>query len=183
MRKTVFTLFALFALLSAIFLALYAFCRTGIFLTLAITFCTTFYHFAFRLLIVPMLNPCYDKKMSSFYDASNFWFRRKAFEPGLYRLLQVKRWKAFVPSWDSENFSLKAHTAEEIVDATCHAEFIHEVNALLSFVPLFAAIPFGKFPVFFITSLLSALFELMFVLVQRYNRPRFLLALKKGKQK
>ena len=42
----------------------------------------------------------------------------------------------------------------------------------LCFVPIFATFIWGTFPVFLITSLLSAGVESMFVMMQRYNRPR-----------
>ena len=41
-----------------------------------------------------------------------------------------------------------------------------------SFLPLLMVPLFGEFWVFFITSLLSALFDSLFVIAQRYNRPR-----------
>lgn len=44
----------------------------------------------------------------------------------------------------------------------------------MSFLPLLAAIPFGSFWVFFLTSLGGALFDLSLAILQRYNRPRVL---------
>ena len=44
----------------------------------------------------------------------------------------------------------------------------------MSFLPLLAAVPFGAFWVFFLTSLGGALFDLSLVILQRYNRPRIL---------
>ena len=54
----------------------------------------------------------------------------------------------------------------------CQSELVHETNIILSFVPLAASLCFGSFWVFFITSLCSAVFDLLFVMMQRYNRPR-----------
>lgn len=177
MKKTMFFLFFLSLFLSVFSIALYALFASGVFLTLAITFCTTFYHFSFRLLIAPLLNQNYNKFMSTFYDYQNFWFREKNFEKKLYKILQVKKWKSKMPTWSPQTFDLQKNSVQQIVSATCQAEFIHELNALLSFVPLLGAIPFGEFAVFFITSLASAAFEVMFVLVQRYNRPRLVVLL------
>ena len=56
----------------------------------------------------------------------------------------------------------------------CGAEVVHEVILVLSFLPLLAAFPFGSFGVFLITSLLAALYDLSFVIMQRFNRPRIL---------
>ncbi len=54
----------------------------------------------------------------------------------------------------------------------CQSEIVHAVIILLSFVPLPGTIPFGAFPVFLLTSLAAALTDTVFVIVQRYNRPR-----------
>ena len=68
----------------------------------------------------------------------------------------------------------KIHSWDEIAQAMCQAELVHEVIIILSFLPIFAAIPFGALPVFVITSILSAGFDAMFVIMQRYNRPRIM---------
>jgi hypothetical protein len=51
---------------------------------------------------------------------------------------------------------------------------------LLSFLPLLAAIPFGAFPAFLITSLAAACFDTVFVIMQRFNRPRLIKLIQKG---
>ena len=53
-------------------------------------------------------------------------------------------------------------------------------TALLS--TLITAIPFGALPVFVITSTLAACFDAMFVLMQRYNRPRIMKLLEKAER-
>lgn len=49
-----------------------------------------------------------------------------------------------------------------------------ETIVVLSFLPIASGIWFGAYPVFIITSVLSALFDLIFVVMQRYNRQRVL---------
>ena len=61
---------------------------------------------------------------------------------------------------------------EVLVNNMCHAELVHELIVLLSFTSLLFAIPFGAVVVFFITAVLAALFDMTFVVLQRYNRPR-----------
>ena len=56
----------------------------------------------------------------------------------------------------------------------CQSELVHETNIVLSFVPLAASVRFDAFPVFLITSICSAAFDLLFVIMQRYNRFRIL---------
>ena len=63
----------------------------------------------------------------------------------------------------------------------CQAELVHETIALLSFLPIAAGIWFGAYPVFVATSLLSAGFDLLFVMMQRYNRQRIMVLL--GRQR
>ena len=66
----------------------------------------------------------------------------------------------------------RLHTWDEIAQAMCQAELVHEVIIILSFLPILAAIPFGALFVFVFTSILSAGYDAMFVMMQRYNRPR-----------
>lgn len=136
----------------------------------AITFGTFFYHFAMRLLVGYVLNYA----MKNHADYRKSWYQLHAFEPKLYQVLKVKKWKSNMPTFDPSCFNPKIHSWEEIAQAMCQAELVHEVIAVLSFLPLFAAIPFGAFGVFLITSLLAALYDLSFVIMQRYNRPRII---------
>ena len=77
-----------------------------------------------------------------------------------------------MPSYNPEIFSNKKHTWDEIAQSMCQSELVHETNIILSFVPLIASIYFGSFCVFLITSVCGAVFDLLFVIMQRYNRPR-----------
>ena len=103
----------------------------------AITAGTTFYHFAMRLIVGAVVPHCVKDPMKS------LWFQQKAFEPMLYEVLQVKRWKGRMPTYAPAVFDPRLHTWDEIAQAMCQAEIVHEVIAVLSFLPLFAAIPFG----------------------------------------
>ena len=136
----------------------------------AITFGTFFYHFAMRLLVGHIINGV----MKNRADYTKGRYQLLGFEKKLYKKLKVKQWKGNFPTYDPALFDPKLHSWSEIAQAMCQAELVHEVIVLLSFLPLFAAIPFGSFYVFFITSLLAALFDLCFVVIQRYNRPRVL---------
>lgn len=136
----------------------------------AITFGTFFYHFAMRLLVGHIINGV----MKNRADYTRRRYQLWAFELKIYNKLNVKQWKRHLPTYDPTFFDPKLHSWDEIAQAMCQAELVHEVIAILSFLPLFAAIPFGSFYVFLITSLLAALFDLCFVVIQRYNRPRIL---------
>lgn len=136
--------------------------------TLLITFATTFYHFAMRLLV----GWVFDRRMGNRADYGKAWYQPRDWEPRLYERLGVKRWKDKLPSYDPSLFDPKVHTWDEIAQAMCQAELVHETCAVLSFLPLLAAVWFGAFPVFFLTSLCGAALDLAFVVMQRYNRPR-----------
>lgn len=137
-------------------------------LTFTITLGTIFYHFAMRLIVGFSVNA----RMQNHTDPDRKWFQQKKFEQKLYSLLHVKKWKQRMPSYDPSLFSAKDRSPREIVQAMCQAEIVHEIIIVLSFLPLCFSIWFGTFWVFFLTSLLSACFDLMFVIMQRYNRPR-----------
>lgn len=136
----------------------------------AITFATCFYHFAMRLFVGHLINWL----MNNRADYRSAWYTLHPFEKKLYKALRVKKWKSNVPTYDPSCFDPKLHSWDEIAQAMCQAEIVHEVIVVLSFVPLLAAIPFGSFWVFAITSLLSALYDLSFVIIQRFNRPRII---------
>ncbi len=168
----------LFTLLTVVFALL---CRKsgGVMLSLAITMGTFAYHFVMRLLVGGAVNAVFRNRM----DASRPWFRVSAAEQKLYKKLRLSRWKGRLPTYDPAAFSLEQHTPEEILGATCQAEVVHELIMLLSFLPLLAAIPFGSFGVFLMTSLAAAVFDGLFVMLQRYNRPRLQRALPRLKRK
>lgn len=97
----------------------------------------------------------------------------------MYRMTAIE---VFQPLWITfltiEDFSLEKHSWEEIVVTTCGSELVHEWIIVFSFVPLLFAIPFGEFMVFFLTSIGAAIVDVMFVIMQRYNRPRLMRMIK-----
>jgi len=144
--------------------------------TAAITFGTTCYHFSMRLLVGLVV----DCIMQNKADYRKAWYRQRSWEDRLYKALGVKKWKGRFPTYDPSLFDSKKHTLDEIVQATCQAEVVHEIIIILSFLPLLGTIPFGSFWVFAVTSLLSACFDLIFVIMQRFNRPRLIRLLERG---
>ena len=167
---------AITALVTAVLAVAYHFFPKDWVLSAAITTGTTFYHFAMRLAvgtIVPHLVKDPVRRR---------WFRQKAFEPELYQKLRVKQWKDHMPTYDPASFSLQSNTMEQIVHNSCVSEAVHVVIVLFSFVPILFTIFWGALPVFLITSVLAALFDSCFVVMQRYNRPRLLRILEKRKK-
>jgi len=137
-------------------------------LSCAISFGTTAYHFVMRLMVGAIV----PKATNYNFDYRRGWFQPRKWEPELYRKLGVKGWKGKLPTYAPEQFSLKTNSLHRIIQNMCGAEIVHEIIVVLSFLPLAAVPVFGALPVFLITSLLSALFDSLFVMAQRYNRPR-----------
>ena len=148
--------------------------HNNIYLTLAITFGTMAYHLCMRLVVGYLV----DYLMKNDVDYNNPWFCEHDFEKGLYEKLGVKKWKSKMPTYNEDSFSLEKNTKEEIAMAMCQAEIVHEIIIILSFVPIFAISIYGAPMVFIITSALAAMFDLLFVIIQRYNRPRILRLIK-----
>ena len=129
---------------------------------------TTAYHFVMRLAVGYLLPMLTDYR----FDYRHFWFQPRSWEPAFYQKLQVRKWKGKLPTYAPEQFSLKQHTTYRIIQNMCGAELVHEIIMVLSFLPLLAVHLFGTLPVFLITSLLAACYDGIFVMAQRYNRPR-----------
>lgn len=170
MKKGMCWLAALSVFFTMLSVCLYCFWEIAAAQALAITFGTTAYHFLMRLAVGAVFDVC----MKNRADYTKKWYQRRPWEAGLYQRLGVKRWKSRLPSYDPDCFDPQKHSWAEIAQAMCQAELVHEVIALLSFVPVLFSCWFGEFPVFLITSLCAAGFDMLFVMIQRYNRPRII---------
>ena len=173
---------AAFSLAATVILAIsYKVTSSGILLPLAITSGTIAYHFVMRL----MVGLAFHATMRNKADYRKRWYQVSKREMAVYEKLKVKQWKRRMPTYDPALFDPRLHTWEEIVQAMCQAELVHETIVVLSFVPIVAGVWFGEYPVFVITSALAAMLDLMFVMVQRYNRQRVikLMKYKEGKSR
>jgi hypothetical protein len=164
--------------ITIIFVASYINTRKGLCLTLAITFGTISYHFIMRLLVGSFINFL----LHNHVDYQKRWFQVGAAEQKLYKKMKVKKWKGKMATYDPSCFDCSIHTWDEIAQAMCQAELVHEVIIVLSFLPLLASIPFAALPVFVMTSVLAACYDAMFVIMQRYNRPRIVKLIEKTKE-
>ena len=154
------------ALLTALFLK--TACR--LLLSLAITFGTASYHIIMRLLV----GLSFQAVMQNRAEPGRRWYPVGKGEMAIYEALKIKRWKRRMPTFDNARFNPQLHSWDEIAQAMCQAELVHETIMILSFLPIAEGIWFGMYPVFIITSVLAAGYDLMFVMTQRYNRQRVL---------
>ena len=151
-------------------LPIFIFTGNDILEIVTITVGIALYHFAMRLFIGSVVNLIMKNKA----DHNSIWFREKRFENKLYKLMRVRKWKKYLPTYSPVTFDTTRKTVKEIVGATCQAEIVHEIIMVLSLVPI-AWIPLlGGAAAIIITSFLSMLIDLTFVILQRYNRPKLI---------
>ena len=152
----------------AIFLPVFIVTKNDIVEIFTITIGITLYHFAMRLAVGTVVNLI----MNNQANYKSVWFREKSFENKLYKRMRVRKWKKYLPTYSPETFDTSQKTVKEIVGATCQAEIVHEVIMVFSLLPI-ALIPFlGGAVAFIITSVLSMMIDCVFVILQRYNRPK-----------
>ena len=164
MRSTAAVTSILTVLLSLIF----EYTQASWTLIAAISVGTTAYHFLMRLMVGYVI-----PKVTGYrFDYWKPWFQPRKWEAPLYKKLKVKQWKGHLPTYAPSQFSLKDNGIFRVIQNMCGAEVVHEIIMVLSFLPLLMVPVFGEFPVFCITSTLAALVDSIFVIAQRYNRPR-----------
>ena len=150
-----------------------------ILLPVAITLGTFSYHFLMRLIVGYGIDAVYHNRMN--YHGK--WFQPRKWENKLYKKLKVKSWKDKMPTYDTDISSFELHSMEEIVMAMCQSEIVHEIIVAFSFVPVLAIPWLGEPVVFIITSFLAACFDMIFVIMQRYNRPRIIKLIEKRRSR
>lgn len=162
-------------ILFAVCIMLYSITGVSLMMTLAITFGVTSYHFVMRLSVGYLIGKCLNNQV----DYTKKWFKVSSFETHLYNILRVKKWKQNMPAFQKDCFDIKLHSIEEITGATCQAEIVHEIIIVFSFLPIILCKWLGSCAVFVITSLIAALIDISFVMIQRFNRPRLLKMMKR----
>lgn len=170
MKKCILTITILSVICTAVCFCIYKASENKVILALAITFGTTAYHLLMRLGVGFLFN----KAMNNKADYTKKWYPCRAWEKKLYERLNVKHWKNTMLTYDTDQFDYTKHSWDEIAQASCQAELVHEAIILLSFVPIVFSIWFDAIMIFVITSVLAALYDMTFVMIQRYNRPRLL---------
>lgn len=170
MKKVMKRIAIITSLLTIVFFFLYRITNYRWLFPFIITFGTTAYHFIIRLIVGGVLNLIMKNKA----DYKKKWYQVSDLEMKFYKKIKVKKWKAKMPTYDADTFDVSKHSWEEIVQATCQSELVHEINAVFSFLPIIASVWFDSFFVFLITSVLGAAFDLMFVFMQRFNRTRII---------
>ncbi|MBQ4556690.1 MAG: hypothetical protein IJA60_03475 [Clostridia bacterium] len=99
------------------------------------------------------------------------WYKQRAFEKPLYKLLKVRKWKDKVLTFDPASFNFQTRTLEQLATTMAKSELDHWINEIISVTSILFAFIWGCFPAFIITAIAAMLFDAQFIIVQRYNRP------------
>ncbi|MBQ4103666.1 MAG: hypothetical protein IJC90_04300 [Clostridia bacterium] len=178
MKKTMKRITVILLVLSVVFVLLNIYLKSDLFLILSITFCTALYHFVMRLFVGEICNKFIEPNL----NCNSKWFKEKKFEKKLYKLLKVKKWKKFAPTYSPESFSLEKNSKEDIIRTMCGAEVVHELIIVFSFLPIIFSGLLDSFYEFLFTSIIAALVDSVFVIIQRFNRPRVIKLLKRSER-
>lgn len=162
-------------ILTIIIVALYNKLCNGILLSVAITMGTISYHLVMRLIV----GTVFQLTMHNVADLNKRWYRVGKRELAIYDKINIKKWKKRMPTYDNSAFDPKKHSWDEIAQAMCQAELVHEVIIMMSFLPIIEGIWFGDYMIFVVTSVLAAGCDLVFVMMQRYNRQRIMKLMKR----
>lgn len=146
--------------------------KNGIILWTGITAFTIMYHLWMRIILGNVT-----KLFKINYK--QWWFKEKSFEKKSYKFLRLKKWKGKALTYNSELFSLKDYSLEEIANTMTKAETDHWINELISLSTLLFAIAWGHLWIFLVTAIAAMLFDAQFIAIQRYNRPRIVRILEK----
>lgn len=175
-KKAMYTVSCVSVLLTVILFAVNNFINSAILLALAVTAMTVAYHFCIRLVIGNIV-PLFKAKINT----ESKYFQVSETEKSIYKKLNIKSWKSRVPTYNPDEFDIKKNSVEQLIINCCNSEIVHTVNIFASYIPILFSIWFNSLPVFIITSVLASIYDLQFVVLQRYNRPRLLKIAEKRK--
>lgn len=109
------------------------------------------------------------------YNYENKWFKVRNSEIKIYNFLKVKRWKNILPTYNRHSFDLSSNSLESIAKNMCQAELAHEIMFLISYIPLLLMIRYKDMFIFLIIiCILFSLIDLLFIMIQRFNRYRII---------
>ena len=165
LRKVIF----IFAALCIIMIGILFLTNQKIFKLISLICGLISFHLAIRVYVGEFIDKIFKNQM----NYKLWWFKEHFLEKPLYKLLRVRKWKNHMPTYDPDLFDITKHTYKEILMAMCQAEVVHEVNIMLGFVPLIFAFFMPEFFLFLlITCIFSGMIDSIFVMMQRYNKPR-----------
>ncbi len=151
-----------------VFLALFVRSKNGVMLIFGVIMLNAGYQVITRLLVGTICEGIFENGINS----SAEWFKTSEAEERLYGFLGIKYLKRNLPKFERTDFSLTRQSLQDIMDTGCEIEVEHEVNILISMLGMLLTVPFGQTWVFVVFAVGAVLYDLLFIAVQRYNRPR-----------
>jgi hypothetical protein len=104
-------------------------------------------------------------------DYNHPFYRQRAFEKRLYKILKLRKWKDKVLTFDPEAYDFKNRTLDQLATTMSKSELDHWINEIISVISVLFLFVWGCPSAFLISALLAMLFDAQFIVVQRYNRP------------
>ncbi len=127
-------------------------------------------HFLIMFISAPIVSLLFRKR----FNYNCLWFKQGRFETKLYRTLRVKRWKTLLPTYHTIDYSTKHYNFETVIQNMCHAEVVHEVITLTSYLAVLFGLIVSNYGLLILFSAIFSTLHMPFIIVQRYNRPRIL---------
>lgn len=137
---------------------------------------TILYHFWLRIIMGNVT-----KRLPIRYTAG--WFKERRFEKKLYKLLRVRKWKENVLTYDPDAFSIEKHGYEGVANAMAKAETDHWINELISLSTMLFPLLWGAPWLFISTAVVGMLFDMQFIVVQRFHRPIIVRVIERDKKR
>lgn len=167
-KKWMYYVIFIFGLVAIAFFTLSFFYEYDWIEIVGVTLITTYFQVCIRPLTGGFMNLKYHNNIYF----NHWWFKEHKGEKTIYKVLMVKKWKKMMPTYDKKAFNFRERSLKELIGATCQAEIVHELMLVEALIPLILIIPYGKAIIFISTTLLCIFIELVFIIIQRYNRPR-----------
>ena len=137
--------------------------QSGWWLPCTVTFATTAYHFVMRLAVGYLL-----LRLTNYdFDYRHVWFQPRSWESALYRLLNIRKWKRWLPTYAPSQFSLTEQSLHRVIQNMCGAELVHEIIMVLSMLPIIFIPVLGGADALIITSVLAMLFDSLYRFTKR----------------
>lgn len=153
-----------------VFFALFVRTNNNLMLIIAVLMLNAAFQVIARLLIGTICEGVFENGINSSGD----WYKTSAFEDRLYGTLNIKGLKKFLPTFERTDFSLKKDSIQYIIDTGCEVEVEHELCIAASMLGVLFALIFGKVWLFAIVAATAVIYDLLFVVVQRFNRSRLI---------
>ena len=107
------------------------------------------------------------------FNPDNKLYQSRGFETAYFKKVKVRNWKDNMPVAHPQRWDVREREMEDIIKSSCQAEIDHEGNIILSLITIFFAYDASSFRMLLFTALSASFVDYLFVLIQRFNRPRF----------